>query len=390
VAPGSLLPFTLSANFWPWAPGEFSLPPVINLFLVLLISGNLFLSLLFRWTSRVNFVAVLKRVVHDICVWFSAVTCLWLSALSFWGILIHPLASHRLHSDVSEVRALTLRKLRVGGEVVASGAFLASGVSLHSPRGLHSRAVALKVSSFINLEELALWGGFTSLSHLGSSGSSLANGAFALGHTPCGFLATWMGILKSSSLPHHGFELRTLCVGFVLPSLLCVTDTLWLSAIAWALELSDVSCLWGVGWLGSSLKLLGRVLPSQSFSPGWVYDLPAGFFACPLWLMLFEPAVLLIILRLAFTLWLYRATQSVSCRLIEICWHVASLLSLSSHLERFVSLLGAHLASRIFAAFRGPLSLALEFFWFLFSRLGAVRFSPALSPILLSSCVSHL
>jgi hypothetical protein len=52
-----------------------------------------------------------------------------LCALNFWGILIPPLASYRSHSDVAEVRALPLSKPRAGGEVAASGAFLASGVS---------------------------------------------------------------------------------------------------------------------------------------------------------------------------------------------------------------------------------------------------------------------
>jgi hypothetical protein len=262
-----------------------------------------------------------------------------LCALNFWGILIPPLASYRLHSDVSEVRALPLRKPRVGGEVAASGAFLASGVSPHSPRGLHYRAFALKVSSFIQLEELALWDGFTSRSHLGNSGCSLANVAFSFCHTPCGSPATWMGSLKSSyfllleglpSLLPHGFELRSICV-VVLPSLLCVIDTLWLTSIAWALELSDGLCLWGLSWLGSSLQLSGRVLPSQSLSTGWVYDLPAGAVECPLWLMLFVPAVLGIILRLAFTLWLHRVAKSVLCRLIGTCWHVALLLLAHLH-----------------------------------------------------------
>jgi hypothetical protein len=74
-----------------------------------------------------------------------------LCALNVWDILIPPLVSYRLHSDVFEVRALPRRKPRAGGEVAASGAFLASGFSPHSPRGLHYRVFALKVSSFIQL-----------------------------------------------------------------------------------------------------------------------------------------------------------------------------------------------------------------------------------------------
>ena len=30
-----------------------------------------------------------------------------------------------------------------------------------------------------------------------------------------------------------------------------VIDTLWLTSIAWALELSDGLCLWGLSWLDS-------------------------------------------------------------------------------------------------------------------------------------------
>ena len=88
----------------------------------------------------------------DVLVDVTRASHLSLCALNFWGMLIPPLASYRLHSYVSEVRALPRRKPRAVGEAAASGVFLASGCSPHSPWGSHLRAFALKASSSIQLE----------------------------------------------------------------------------------------------------------------------------------------------------------------------------------------------------------------------------------------------
>jgi hypothetical protein len=109
VAAGSLRPSSLSANFWPRASEEFSLPFGYNLSLPL-TPGTLVLPLLFLPTFLVYFVAVSKRFFQDSCTCLSATSCLWLSAVNFWGILI-PMSLNKKMSTISFSWTLRMERL---------------------------------------------------------------------------------------------------------------------------------------------------------------------------------------------------------------------------------------------------------------------------------------
>ena len=108
----------------------------------------------------------------------------------------------------------------------------------------------------------------------------LSSIASAVGFSPCHCLANRLGSGQLPSLVHseglpflppHGHGPCTLGASPVPLALVCISDTLWLSTLVVAIELSDASHLWDVsGWASHPIGLgvgTGSHQPGSSFGP---------------------------------------------------------------------------------------------------------------------------